>query len=111
MTSSGLEFSIYNLGDFIGVQALDGTDVTQIYCLLPSDFYMPSPTSITPENYFAGFPNPSFTSGASMEITTADSWVSFNVINVTVVPEPSTWALVSLSIVGVAIFRRKSIGI
>jgi len=110
--ASGFEFTVDSFTDSdIGVETPDGTVISMIYALLTSSSYTPSSVAITPENYFPGFPSPSFGSSTLEFTMDGGQTISFNVteVSVSTVPEPTTWALVCLSIFGITIFRRKLI--
>lgn len=107
VSSTGLLFSLHN-DISIGVWSLDDSPITAVNGFLDSHSYTGSATEITPENYFAGYPNPTFT-GVDLSFNSHATNVGFEMISAQVqtVPEPSTGLLLAGGLLAGLISQRR----
>lgn len=106
VSSTGLDFTLRDDAS-IGVWTLDNSPITWVHAFLDTSSYTASSTEITPEAYFAGYPNPAIT-GGDLAILSHSTNVGFEVISAEVeaVPEPSTGLLVAGGILAGLILRQ-----
>lgn len=106
VSSTGLDFTLRDDAS-IGVRTLANSDITFVHVFLDTSSYTASSTEITPENYFAGYPNPTI-NGGDLAFVSYGTNVGFEVTSAEVeaVPEPSAGILIAAGVLAGMVLQR-----